>query len=45
MAPGEPGDGLRRRARELKSSAADCMAKDGSSCTNVDKLVDHILTL
>jgi len=45
MGPGEPGAGLRRRARELRSSAAECMAKDGSSCTNVDKLVHHILTL
>jgi hypothetical protein len=27
MGPGEPGARLRRRARELKSSAAECMAK------------------
>ncbi|EER96107.1 hypothetical protein BDA96_02G088600 [Sorghum bicolor] len=45
MGPGESGDGLRRRARELKSSAAECMAEDGSSWTSVDKLVEHILTL
>ncbi|OEL21397.1 DIMBOA UDP-glucosyltransferase BX8 [Dichanthelium oligosanthes] len=36
---GEPGAGMRRRALELKSRAAE------TSCLNVDKLVSHILAL
>ncbi|KAJ1288707.1 hypothetical protein BS78_02G108900 [Paspalum vaginatum] len=45
MGAGEPGDGLRRRARELGSRAAECVAVAGSSCISVDKLVHHILSL
>ncbi|WVZ62528.1 hypothetical protein U9M48_012267 [Paspalum notatum var. saurae] len=45
MAAGEPGEGLRRRARELGSRAAECVAVAGSSCASVDKLVQHILSL
>jgi UDP-glucosyltransferase BX8/BX9 len=36
---------LRCTAQELKSRAAECMAEAGSSSTNVDKLVKHILFL
>uniref|UniRef100_K3ZSY1 Glycosyltransferase n=2 Tax=Setaria italica TaxID=4555 RepID=K3ZSY1_SETIT len=42
---GEPGEGMRRRALELKSRAAESIGEAGSSCLNVDKLVSHIMGL
>ncbi|XP_040382367.1 DIMBOA UDP-glucosyltransferase BX8-like [Oryza brachyantha] len=42
---GEDGAGMRRRAGELKSGAAECIAMAGSSCLSIDKLVNHILSL
>ncbi|EAZ03336.1 hypothetical protein OsI_25478 [Oryza sativa Indica Group] len=37
--------GMRRRAGELKSRAAECITKGGSSCLIIDKLVNHILSI
>ncbi|ONM52585.1 UDP-glycosyltransferase 76C1 [Zea mays] len=45
MGAGGPGTALRGRARELCRRAAECMAKAGSSDLNVDKLVNHIMSL
>jgi UDP-glucosyltransferase BX8/BX9 len=45
MEAGEPGTALRGRARELCRRAAECVAKAGSSDLNVDKLVNHIMSL
>jgi hypothetical protein len=43
----EPGAGMRRRALELRSRAAESIGygEAGSSCLNVDKLVNHIMGL
>ncbi|CAD6220549.1 unnamed protein product [Miscanthus lutarioriparius] len=41
----EAGTELRGRARELSRRAAESVAKAGSSDLNVDKLVNHILSL
>ncbi|CAD6226237.1 unnamed protein product [Miscanthus lutarioriparius] len=41
----ETGTELRGRARELSRRAAESVAKAGSSDLNVDKLVNHILSL
>ncbi|OEL36565.1 DIMBOA UDP-glucosyltransferase BX8 [Dichanthelium oligosanthes] len=45
MGAGETGAELRRRALEFKSSAAESIGEAGSSCLNVDKLVNHIQSL
>jgi UDP-glucosyltransferase BX8/BX9 len=45
MGAGGPGTALRGRARELCRRAAECVAKAGSSDLNVDKLVNHIMSL
>ncbi|VAI53843.1 unnamed protein product [Triticum turgidum subsp. durum] len=42
---GEEGEGMRARARELRSRAAAAVADGGSSRLSVDKLVNHILSL
>nr|BAJ87113.1 predicted protein [Hordeum vulgare subsp. vulgare] len=42
---GEEGEGMRGRARELRSRAAAAVADGGSSRLCVDKLVNHILWL
>ncbi|XP_048533421.1 DIMBOA UDP-glucosyltransferase BX8-like [Triticum urartu] len=42
---GEEGEGMRGRARELRSRAAAAVADGGSSRLSVDKLVNHILSL
>uniref|UniRef100_A0A8I6Y8H7 Glycosyltransferase n=1 Tax=Hordeum vulgare subsp. vulgare TaxID=112509 RepID=A0A8I6Y8H7_HORVV len=42
---GEEGEGMRGRARELRSRAAAAVADGGSSRVCVDKLVNHILWL
>lgn len=38
------GDAMRKRVRELRRSAADCIKPDGSSYLTINKLVDHILS-
>ncbi|KAF8731800.1 hypothetical protein HU200_015738 [Digitaria exilis] len=42
---GEGGEEVRRRAMELKSSAAESIGEAGSSSIMVDKLVSHIQSL
>ncbi|XP_010923187.1 UDP-glycosyltransferase 76F1 [Elaeis guineensis] len=38
------GDEMKRRARDLKEKAAQCVAKEGSSHVALDKLVDYVLS-
>ncbi|CAN6171498.1 unnamed protein product [Urochloa humidicola] len=45
MGAGEPGAGMRRRALELKSAAAESIGDGGSSALNVDMLVSLIESL
>ncbi|RCV10193.1 hypothetical protein SETIT_2G092600v2 [Setaria italica] len=45
MGAGEPGAGMRRRALELKNSAAASIGEAGSSSVNVDMLVSLIQSM
>ncbi|KAG1337801.1 UDP-glycosyltransferase 76F1 [Cocos nucifera] len=39
------GDEMKRRARDLKEKAAQCVRKEGSSQVALDRLVDYVLSL